>query len=152
MHVADPLKVNQMKPLISTLTTIQFISEQYYGRWNIGYSWQYIIGVYSLDNINVYKMSNFLIIFLKCNKSNVNVYHNINYNTIYFKLILFNMGYGIQLMIDDRSVFIESLSIPITMLLSFAHDLNYNYSLNYWQIPLNFELYTHLYVIYVSDT
>ena len=84
-----------------------------------------------MDNINVYKMSNFLIIFLKCNKSNVNVYHNINYNTIYFKLILFNMGYGIQLMIDDRSVFIESLSIPITMLLSFAHDLNYNYSLNY---------------------
>ena len=76
-------------------------------------------------------MSNFLMNFLKCNESNVNAYHNINYNTIYFKLILFNMGYGRQLMIDDRSVFIGSLSIPITMLLSFAHDLNCNYSLNY---------------------
>ena len=47
-------------------------------------------------------MSNFLMNFLKCNESNVNAYHNINYNTIHFKLILFNMGHGIQLMIDDR--------------------------------------------------
>ena len=76
-------------------------------------------------------MSNFWINFLKCNKSNVNVYHNINYNTNYFKLILFNMGDGIQLMIDNRSVFIGSLSIPITTLLFFADDLNCNYPLNY---------------------
>ena len=51
-------------------------------------------------------MPNFLINFLKCNKSNVNAYYNMNYNTMYFKLILFNMGYGIQLMIYDRSEFI----------------------------------------------